>query len=163
MNENQTTEFGNHVTPEPVPAPGIDPGMAKAPKGTKGKLGTKGKILVGVAGFAVAFCMGAATGTTKEVVREVPGPVQTVKGETTTTTVTETPESCLELIDHFQTMLGITADYIDLIPRAADAGMKMSSSATDLIGVEMDDLNGRIEDLTVPVQTATAECRAGSN
>lgn len=135
-------------------------------------------IVLPIAGaflFLTGMGIGDATDPAAQtIVKEVPGPVtikevpgetietvKEVKGETVTVKVT--PQGCLDMIDYFGEMLTVTSGYIDLIPKAADAGMSYDVAAAEAVSAEMEDLAADTEALTGPVTTATAECRGASS
>lgn len=88
-----------------------------------------------------------------------------------TETVETTPQACLDAIDHADdlmlTLSGVgllAAQYIDLIPRAFEAGMDYDIAASEQIIADMDDLNSQVEGMDgstdrANYDAAVEECR----
>ena len=94
-----------------------------------------------------------------------------VETETVTETVEVTPEACLDAIDYADDLILtmgdvglLAAQYIDLIPRAFEAGMDYDIAASEQIIADMDELTAQVEDMDVATDranydAAVEECR----
>lgn len=157
MSENNP-EYGNHVSPAPIPASTLSNG--ELPKRKR----KPGKAIAAVAVGLLLFGGGIAVGSIQEperVVTYVEGPEVEVPGPMVE--VPTTPKSCLEAIDHFVTMTQITQGYIALIPEAASVGMDYDVAGAQMIADEMAELNKQVTDLTEPTGDAADRCRASAD
>lgn len=120
-----------------------------------------------IGGLAVGIGIGAAGEKTETVTVEKPVEVEKVVTETVETT----PQACLDAIDHADELMlslsgvGLLAtQYIDLIPRAFEAGMNYDIGASEQIIADMDELTSQVEGMDVTTDranydAAVEECR----
>lgn len=121
-----------------------------------------------IGGLAVGIGIGAAGQPEPETVT-IEKPVEVEK--IVTETVETTPQACLDAIDHADKLMltlsdvgMLAAQYIDLIPRAFEAGMDYDLAASEQIIADMDELNTQLESIDgttdrANYDAAVEECR----
>ena len=124
-----------------------------------------------IGGLAVGIGIGAAGQPEPETVT-IEKPVEVEK--VVTETVETTPKACLDAINHADelilTISGIgllTSQFIDLIPRAFEAGMDYDIAASEQLVEDMGELTSQLEGMDGTVDranydAAVEECRAGA-
>jgi hypothetical protein len=110
-------------------------------------------------GGMILGAAGAASAKPKpvEVIKNVPGPERVVTKE-----VPRTPAACLEALDLSEQGFGLAAEAMGYMSDAMIAASTFDVAAIQKANADLDAVNPKLKELTMPMKAEAAECRAGA-
>lgn len=112
-----------------------------------------------IAGIGMGSAGGSEPAAAEPVVKEVPGPVQTV---TEKVEVDKTPAECIDALDYASEAMSTLSVLPGYVAEAAEAGIYNDAATIERITADMQNVNSEIERLTPLVGDASQTCRASA-